>query len=40
MRRASVQTVRLGIEAIQDGVVTLVGGEFRAVLEISGTASP
>jgi hypothetical protein len=40
MKRASVQTVRLGIEAIQDGVVALVGGEYRAVLEVSGTASP
>jgi hypothetical protein len=40
MRRASVQTVRLGIEAIQDGVVELSGGEYRAVLEVSGTASP
>jgi len=40
MKRASVQTLRLGIEAINDGVVTLTGGEFRAVLEVSGTASP
>lgn len=40
MRHASVQTARLGIEAIQDGVVGLVGGEYRAVLEVSGTASP
>jgi hypothetical protein len=40
MKHASVQTARLGIEAIQDGVVALVGGEYRAVLEVSGTASP
>jgi hypothetical protein len=40
MRPASVQTVRLGIEAIQDGVVELSGGEYRAVLEVGGTASP
>jgi hypothetical protein len=37
---ASVQTVRLGIDAIEDGVVALPGGEYRAVLEVSGTASP
>ena len=40
MRRASVQGTRLGIEAIQDGVVELAGGEYRAVLEVSGTARP
>ncbi|MGI9148535.1 MAG: hypothetical protein ACR2IK_18625 [Chloroflexota bacterium] len=40
MKRASVQTARLGIEAIADGMVTLVAGEYRAVLEVSGTASP
>jgi hypothetical protein len=40
MKHASVQTARLGIEAIQDGVVALCGGEYRAVLEVSGTASP
>jgi hypothetical protein len=40
MRHASVQTARLGIDAIQDGVVALTGGEYRAVLEVSGTASP
>ncbi len=40
MKRASVQTTRLGIDAIQDGVVALRGGEYRAVLEVSGTASP
>ena len=40
MKRASVQTTQLGIEAIQDGVVGLPGGEYRAVLEVGGTASP
>jgi hypothetical protein len=40
MKHASVQAARLGIEAIQDGVVALAGGEYRAVLEVSGTASP
>src|SRR4030081_238897 len=39
-KRASVQTIRLGIDAIEDSVVTLPGGEYRAVLEVSGTASP
>jgi hypothetical protein len=37
---ASVQTIRLGIDAIEDGVVALPGGEYRAILEVSGTASP
>jgi len=37
LRHASVQSVRLGIEAIADGVVELSGGEYRAVLEVSGT---
>jgi hypothetical protein len=36
---ASVQSVRLGLEAIERGVVRLVGGEHRAVLEVSGGAS-
>ena len=40
MKRASVQTTRLGIEAIQDGVVALPDGEYRAVLEVSGTRQP
>src|SRR5229473_3178986 len=39
-RHASVQATRLGIDAIEDGVVALPGGEYRAVLEVSGTASP
>jgi hypothetical protein len=39
-RHASVQATRLGIDAIEDGVVALPGSEYRAVLEVSGTASP
>jgi hypothetical protein len=30
----------LGIQAIHDGVVELTGAEFRAVLEVAGTARP
>src|SRR5438270_5309103 len=40
MKHASVQATRLGIEAIEDGVLTLPSREYRAVLEVSGTASP
>src|SRR5579859_5838721 len=40
MKHASVQTARLGIATIRDCVVGLVGGDYRAVLEVSGTASP
>jgi hypothetical protein len=40
MSNASVQASRLGIAAIQDGVVEVSGGEYRAVLEVSGTARP
>ena len=40
MRRASVQTARLGLQGIQDGVVELSGGEYRAVLEVIGVARP
>jgi hypothetical protein len=40
VKHASVQSVRLGIEAIQQDVVELGGGEFRAVLEVSGIARP
>jgi hypothetical protein len=41
MRRGpSIQSSRLGIEAIHDGVVELTGAEFRAVLEVGGTARP
>src|SRR2546422_297246 len=39
-RPASVQATRLGIDAIENSVVALPGGEYRAVLEVSGTASP
>src|SRR6266513_727870 len=37
---ASVQRTRLGIDTIENSVVGLPGGEYRAVLEVSGTASP
>jgi hypothetical protein len=40
LKRASLQTVRLGIQAIQQDVVELSGGEYRAVLEVSGTTRP
>lgn len=40
MRRASVQASRLGIQAIHHGVVELTGGDYRAVVEVSGTARP
>ena len=40
MRRASVQASRLGIQAIHHGVVELTGGEYRAVVEVSGAARP
>lgn len=35
-RRASVQTVRLSLETIEDDVVQLGRGQHRAVLEVSG----
>jgi hypothetical protein len=35
-----VQTGRLRIDSIQDSVVASVDGEYRAVLEVGGTASP
>jgi hypothetical protein len=40
VRGASIQNVRLGIEALKDGIVALADGDFRAVLEVGGTASP
>ena len=40
MKTASMQTVRLGIRAIHMDVVEVAGGEYRAVLEVSGTARP
>lgn len=33
-RPASVQTARLGLEAIEDDVLCLAGGQYRAVLEV------
>jgi hypothetical protein len=36
---ASVQKTRLGVVGIHDGVVELTDNDFRAVLEVSGTAS-
>jgi hypothetical protein len=40
LKHASVQSTRLAIEAIQLGVIALIGGEYRAVLEVSGIARP
>jgi len=40
LKRASVQSARLAIETIEAGVVALPDGEYRAVLEVSGTARP
>jgi len=40
VKHASLQTVRLGIQAIQQDVVELSGGDYRAVLEVSGVARP
>lgn len=40
LKRASVQSTRLAVEAIQAGVVALPDGEYRAILEVSGTARP
>src|ERR1700716_2650185 len=39
-RHAAVQATRLGSDAIEEGVVALPGSEYRAVLEVGGTASP
>jgi hypothetical protein len=39
MSHASVQAVRLGLEGIEHGVVRLVGGQYRAVLEVAGGGS-
>jgi hypothetical protein len=38
-RPASVQRTRISLEAIEDDVVCLGGGEYRAVLEITGASS-
>lgn len=35
-RRASVQTARVSLEAIEEGLVRLAGGQYRAVLEVGG----
>jgi hypothetical protein len=35
-KRASVQTARVSLEAIEDEVVLLARGQYRAVLEVSG----
>jgi hypothetical protein len=40
MKHASVQAIRLGIVGIEQDVVELSGGDYRAVLEVSGTARP
>lgn len=40
MRPASVQAARLALAAIDDGVVRLASGEYRAVLEVTGTVGP
>jgi len=36
-RLASVQATRLHLDAIEDGVVRLVGGQYRAVLDVGAT---
>jgi hypothetical protein len=40
LKHASTQSARLAIETIQAGVVALPDSEYRAVLEVSGTARP
>src|SRR5690349_19177927 len=40
LKQASVQTARLGVEAIRMDVIELTGGEYRAVVEVGGTARP
>jgi hypothetical protein len=40
LKHASVQATRLGIKAIQASVMELSDGEYRAILEVSGTARP
>ena len=39
MSHASVQTARVDVDSIEEGLVTLVGGEHRAVLEVTGSSS-
>jgi hypothetical protein len=40
LKPASVQTARLGVEAIRMDVIELTGGEYRAIVEVGGTARP
>jgi hypothetical protein len=40
LRHASVQATRLGIEGVKDRVIGLSGGEYRALLEVTGVARP
>ena len=39
MSRGSVQTARIDLDGIADGVVALTDGEYRAVLEVTGSSS-
>jgi len=39
MSRAAVQSVQLNLESIEHDVVRLIGGEHRAILEVSGGAN-
>jgi hypothetical protein len=38
--RASVQTARVDVRAIEDGVMALTDGAYRAVLEVTGSSGP
>jgi hypothetical protein len=38
--RGSVQAIRIGLDTISGGVVRLKAGQYRAVLEVAGIASP
>src|SRR5438270_7509588 len=40
VKHASVQTARMGIEAILADVVELSDSDYRAILEVSGTSRP
>ena len=40
MTRASVQTARVDVNAIDDGVLALADGSYRAVLEVTGASGP
>ena len=39
MSRGSVQTARVDLDSIADGVVALTDGEYRAVLEVTGSSN-